>query len=494
VNIRLQHFLALGLVLCQAPVVAQDESGSSADSRKADTTVSSGSPNQADVTPPPSTIISRDVLVAAGDTLKSIAARELGRVGFAPQLAEFNALVTNAPLISGNIIRIPIHVPARGEFATVIFVKGDVKAMRPEDLLAAAQVTTGTPTAVAATVSTGTMFSTSARPAATAQPVVIALTRDIEVHSGDTIITGSDGYVSIEFSSGSVINMQPNTETLLSRLNCLPADDSCVIEIRTLKGKVTSDIDARDSQPVDFRISTPYASAAVRGTVFDVDAGDALRVGVTEGAVDLSAQQQNVGLNTGFGSIVQEGQPPSQPVALLPAPVFKRVPARVASGDAVTWWPFSDAASYGALLANDEAGNETLASYDVNEDSIEFATVDSGDYFLLLRAIDNNGLQGFTSNTRITIADIDDTIRPVATTVTRQGSEFLVIVQDPPVNAAGFEIQIATSEAFDDPLSVDVNANGSAVFRLDNDRVFTRARVLLDPYTVSAYGAIASSQ
>lgn len=432
------------------------------------------------------TIISRDVLVAEGDTLRSLAKRELGRTGFAPLLAEFNGLVESAPLSTGNIIRVPIHVPARGEFAEVVFVKGSVFALRTNssrggpNAAPVATPTSASPTAVSVNNSAGS--------------ISVELNRNDEVYSGDIISTGPNGYISIEFSSGSVINLQPDTEAELIRLNCLPNDDSCLIELSTTRGKLNSDVEVRDDQPVDFRISTPYASAAVRGTIFDIDATDeTLLTGVTEGEVSLSAQQQTVDLDEGFGSRVEEGEAPSQPIALLPAPVFKRVPARVAQGDSVSWWPFSDAASYGALLAFDEAGRQTLANFDINADRIGFESIESGDYFLILRAIDINGLQGFTSNTRLTIADIDNDIAPVQTTVDKQGREFLVSVIDPPANAAGFEIQISSTEDFSDPLSVDVNSNGSAVFRLDNDQVFTRARVLLDPFTVSAYGTAVSS-
>ncbi|MFK7853079.1 MAG: FecR domain-containing protein [Granulosicoccus sp.] len=430
------------------------------------------------------TIISRDVLVAEGDTLRSLAKRELGKTGLAPLLAQFNGLVESAPLTPGNIIRIPIHVPARGEFAEVVFVKGGVFVLRTDTSSIGAQSAAQVASA-ASTAQTGGSASSGAS---------IELQRNDEVHSGDIISTGPDGYISIEFSSGSVINLQPDTEAKLIRLNCLPSDDSCLIELNTTRGKLNSDVETRDNQPVDFRISTPYASAAVRGTIFDIDAtGETLITGVTQGEVSLSAQQQTVGLDEGFGSLVEAGEAPSRPIALLPAPVFKRVPARVAQGDSVSWWPFSDAASYGALLAFDEAGQQTLANFDINADSIGFESIESGDYFLIIRAIDTNGLQGFTSNTRLTIADIDDEISPVQTTVDKQGREFLVSVIDPPVNAAGFEIQISSTEDFSDPLSVDVNNNGSAVFRLDNDQVFTRARVLLDPFTVSAYGTAVSS-
>jgi len=411
------------------------------------------------IVPAPSAIISRDIKVVAGDTLVSIALRELGRTGFAPQLAEFNSLVVNAPLVAGDIIRVPIHVPARGEIAQVVFSKGEVFATRASD-----------------------------------DTVRVRLQRDSEVASGDTISTGDNSYISIEFSSGSVINLQPGTEATLSRLNCLPGDDSCIIEILTRKGQVTSDVESRDQQPVDFRISTPYASAAVRGTVFDVEAlPGQLLVGVTEGVVDVSTRDQDLNLNLGYGSVLKQGELPSDPIPLLPAPVFKRVPARLAPGDTIAWWSFSDAERYIAHVSSDNSGIQTLSSFGVTDDRVGFDSVDAGDYFLQVRAVDSNGLRGFRSNTRITVASIDNDIQPVATTVTRQGSEFLVTVQDPPEVANGYEIQISGNEQFDDPLSVDVNTNGSAIFRIEGDRVFSRARVLIDPFTVSAYGPAASS-
>ena len=94
-----------------------------------------GSNPEARIKLTPSTIVSRDVTVVPGDTLQSIAARELGKAGFAPQLAQFNNLVVNATLVEGDLIRIPIHVPARGEFARVVFVKGNAILQREAELV-----------------------------------------------------------------------------------------------------------------------------------------------------------------------------------------------------------------------------------------------------------------------------------------------------------------------------------------------------------------------
>ena len=436
-------------------------------------------------------IIARDVVVQAGDTLSAIAKRELGRTAFVSVLAEYNNLALSATLTPGDVIRIPIHVPSRGEYAEVVFVKGTVTATRV--------LATSTRTTVASAAGVNSSTGMNA-PIYDFSTEVIDLARNTKVFPGDELKTSDDGYASIAFSTGSVINLQPDTVATLQRLTCLPSDDSCIIEINTISGSVTSDVEARDLQPVEFIITTPYASAAVRGTVFDLDAAQALLVGVTEGSVDVSSQGELKPLPTGFGLTVEEGEPPGDPVELMPAPVFKRVPARIALGDTVEWWPFSDAATYKVVLSNDELANEAFLDFQVPADSsvlplqdVLVDPVDPGDYFLTLRAVDSNGLMGFTSNTRITLAAIDPDLEPVGTSVVRDGSEFLVTVENGPEEALGYEIQISSDEAFSDPLSVDVNQTGTAVFRIDQDQVFTRARVLVDPFTVSAFGAIGSN-
>lgn len=436
-------------------------------------------------------IISRDVVVKEGDSLTSIAREQLGKAGLAPLLAEHNNLSLSTVLQPGDIIRIPLQVPPRGEYAEVVFVKGTVTATR--------RVESGTGTTSAnamaqpvAVNAAQTGFSTE----------IATLERGSEVYAGDLIETSANGYVSIAFSSNSVINLQPDTTAILQRLLCLDSDDSCIIDIDTERGRVTSDVEARDQQPVEFRINTPYASAAVRGTVFDMNASDQLLVGVTEGAVDVSAQGTDVEVDTGFGTVVTEGEAPSAPIELMPAPVFRRVPARIAEGDTVEWWPFDNAAGYEVQLSNDEAANETNNQFDIDIDDIALALkdslpepVDAGDYFLTVRAIDANGLRGFTTNTRVTLADIDPDIAPVSTRVLREGSEFVITVEedDRPDEAQGYEIQISSDESFADPLSLDVNDQGVAIFRIDADQVFTRARVLLDPFTVSAFGDITTN-
>ena len=226
---------------------------------------------------------------------------------------------------------------------------------------------------------------------------------------------------------------------------------------------------------------------------------------VTEGVVAVTAQDTSVDIDVGFGAVVEEGGASSDPIALLPSPVFKRVPARLATGDTLEWFQLFNATGYEARLSTDEAAQQTLTTFNVEKDvALDLRTslddsagtdspVESGDYFLTVRARDKNDLPGFSSSTRVTLADIDTTIPPVDTAISREGSEFLVSVVDPSDTALGYEIQISRDAEFSDPLAVDVSSTGTAVFRTEGDQVFSRARQLINPFTVSEFEEISSN-
>ena len=398
------------------------------------------------------TIVTRDLRVLEGDTFVRIARREYGSAALARPLAEFNEIPFDAPLAAGQIVRLPILVPARGETALVVFVKGAVRR------------------------------------------ATLALERGDLLAAGDEIRTGSDGFASIQFSSGSIVNLQPDTEATIERLACLESDDSCIVDIGTRRGELVLDVENREGQPLEFRVTTPFASAAVRGTEFDVLLGEGeLRAAVTEGVLAVEAQQTSVELESGFGSLVREGEPPGQALPLSPSPVLRTVPARAAAGEAVVWFPLTGIVRYEALLSLDEAGLQTVADFSVEEERLEIPDgIEPEDYYLTLRGVDANGLPGFRSVARLGLVDVDESVAPVEVTLEREGRDFLVEVIDPAPDAAGFEIQVSTSETFEDPLSVDVAQTGQAVLRVDTDTLYARARTLIDPRTVAPFGPVAS--
>lgn len=398
-------------------------------------------------------IIAREIMALPGDTFARIARREMGSAAYASPIAEFNNMRVGSRIKADQPIRLPIHVPSRGESALVVFLKGEV-------------LRGGLP-----------------------------IPRNDAIYSGDTITTGIDGFISIEFSNGTIVNLQPDSEVTLNRLNCLPGDDSCFIDIKAGSGSVSSDVDTRTDQSTEYRITTPYASAAVRGTIFEtVVASRELRVGVTEGSIVISALEQDVDIDTGFGSVTREGEAPGAAIPLLPPPVFQNVPSRVADGDTLTWWALTGVQNYASVLSLDSEAVQSVLGFEASTNRLDITTADSGVYYLTVRGIDDNGIPGYSSTTRVTVAEVDPDAPAVETQVSREGQEFLVEVIDPPDYAAGFEIQISETPDFSDPLSVDVSGDGAAVFRIVADTVFSRARLLLDPLTVSSFGEPSSNR
>ncbi len=398
-------------------------------------------------------IITRNVIAEPGDTLRSIARREFGKSGLSAMLANFNGMQESEPLIAGQVIRIPLFTPVDRQYATVIFAKGVVTKND------------------------------------------VQIKRDDKIYLHELLITGEDGFASLEFASGSVVNLQPQTHAKLEKLNCLDSDASCLIVLDSAQGEVSSDVKRRDGQPTEFTINTPYASAAVRGTMFEMNAlSSKIVVGVTEGEVLLAgASDSSVGLDEGFGSVAAANAPPLDPIALLPAPVYRYIPTRAAKGDAISWWALSDVEQYLIDLSADEDGMDVIAKFNESEGILSIDELASGEYFMNVRGIDSNGIKGFKAPTKIVVAAIDETVEPVDTTISRLGNEFLVQVIDPPESSPGYEVQISRTPDFSDPLSVDVANTGSAIFRLESDKIFARARVLLDPATVSAFGGVSES-
>lgn len=397
-------------------------------------------------------IITRSVIAKEGDTLRSIARREFGKSGLSAMLANFNGMQESDSIAAGQVIRIPLFTPVDRQFATVIFAKGTVTKND------------------------------------------IQVQRNDKIYLHELLITGDDGFATLEFASGSVVNMQPKTHAKLERLNCLDSDASCLIVLDSAQGEVSSDVKRRDGQPTEFTIKTPYASAAVRGTLFEMNAVDAkILVGVTEGEVLLEGALNKVPLDEGFGTVAPANKPASDPIALLPAPVYRYIPTRAAKGDSVSWWALSDVNQYLINLSADKDGMDVIANYNEKEGILAIDDLDAGEYFMNVRGIDSNGLKGYKAPAKLVIAAIDESVSPVNTAVSRLGNEFLVEIIDPPETSPGYEVQVSRTADFSDPLSVDIANPGTAIFRLESDKIFARARVLIEPEKVSAFGDVSES-
>jgi hypothetical protein len=105
-----------------------------------------------------------------------------------------------------------------------------------------------------------------------------------QLFTGDTIVTGKNGRLVIGLSDGSQAVIAPKSTVILNELTGTPRSLFNII-----KGKTRIQIEKRGGQPNPYKVNTPTAVIAVRGTIFDVEvAEEETQVYLIEGEVAVT--------------------------------------------------------------------------------------------------------------------------------------------------------------------------------------------------------------
>ena len=135
---------------------------------------------------------------------------------------------------------------------------------------------------------------------------------DDVLRAGDTIVTRGGGRLVLGLSDGSQAIIGEKTTVEIENLNGSPRTI-----FNLLRGKTRVVIEKVGGRPNPYRVNTPTAIIAVRGTVFDVIVKqDETQVFTHEGQVEvisLAALDQPVLLSAGHKTRVRAGQMPEQP-------------------------------------------------------------------------------------------------------------------------------------------------------------------------------------
>ncbi len=118
--------------------------------------------------------------------------------------------------------------------------------------------------------------------------------KDMVVHESDSIITNAEGKVQITMKDGNSINILPNSQTKLTKMQAEGDEKSTLIDL--IKGKVRSKVVKKYKGAEYFKVRTQSAVAGVRGTEFVVsyEVGEKAitKVQTLEGAVDLKSKDE----------------------------------------------------------------------------------------------------------------------------------------------------------------------------------------------------------
>ena len=140
----------------------------------------------------------------------------------------------------------------------------------------------------------------------------IAFKIEDELRAGDTIITGKNGRLALGLSDGSQAVIAPKTTVVIKDLSGSPR-----ALFNVIRGKTRIHIEKLGGQPNPYRVNTPTAVIAVRGTIFDVLVKeDKTEIFLHEGEVAVTNQEspeRAVSLSAGQMTSVQLRRTPNAP-------------------------------------------------------------------------------------------------------------------------------------------------------------------------------------
>lgn len=129
----------------------------------------------------------------------------------------------------------------------------------------------------------------------------IPVTADRNARAGSVLRTGEDGHASLRWSDGTTLRVASGTTLTIDKCSFDKRTDLSLSHFTLSAGRVWVHVIKMLSAESKFEISTPTATAGVRGTTFAVQVGanEATDVLVYEGEVEVRAGEQSVGVKQG---------------------------------------------------------------------------------------------------------------------------------------------------------------------------------------------------
>lgn len=378
----------------------------------------------------------------AGGTLISLANRYFERAADYRVVQQLNRIRDPRKIPVGQTLNIPVRL------------------LRTEPLAARIQAFRGTVSIVAG--------------AASAPPTIGAL-----VQPGSVLETGKDGFASLLLSNGSQISLPTNTRVRLRALRRIILTDSLDYDIAVERGKIETRATPLPAGRGNFRIRTPRAVAAIRGTTVRVGYGEEAsnsQAELLEGHVSFGAGRPtgDTMLAAGFGSSIAANGTISTE-SLLTAPDILR-PERPLSDPvpALELARIAGASAYHVQIAADSSFADVVSETVNTGPLIALPPLPNGRWFAKVSAVSPSGLEGF-SNTY----SIRRLLNGIAASATQDGDGLLFKWQAAGEGTPSFRFQVRRGSAEADPFIDEPNLSVSelALSGLANGVYFWRVGV-----------------
>lgn len=226
----------------------------------------------------------------------------------------------------------------------------------------------------------------------------------MQLAEGSNILTGQGGFLTLVLSNGSRVSIPSQSAIRISRLREYVITDDLDYELSLDKGRVQTKAAPFKNPGSRYRIRTPVAVSAVRGTEFRVNMEESNTPSLTEvlqGTVAVTPEatasvETLVPQGSGIavrkdGSILTE--------ALLAAPELTN-PGKVQNEEALVFTvsPVAGATRYRGVVATDASMIEQIQEIVTSTPSLSFTAIPDGQYFIRVSALSPEGLEGMPSN------------------------------------------------------------------------------------------------
>jgi hypothetical protein len=273
------------------------------------------------------------------------------------------------------------------------------------------------------------------------------------IQLGDILKTGPKSSAAVLFADDSALTLHSHGEMRFDHLSAHGKTGMVDTRVRLLKGRMETRVRPSVGPGTRYEIHTPSAISAVRGTEYRVavtSEGNASNIEVLAGKVEVSGAEKQRLVESGFGTRIVKGEPPSPPVKLLVSPVFEAIPEVVQQPDwRLNWVGVEGAMNYRIEISTDQ--KFALPLWDQLTELTHFPLPELPDnrYWIRVRGIDANGLEGESRTTTVLLDTHPQpplSLNPPDGAVQHGGDTLLQWMK--PEDAQHYLLEIASDEAF----------------------------------------------
>ncbi|QTD57241.1 FecR family protein [Parasphingorhabdus cellanae] len=224
----------------------------------------------------------------------------------------------------------------------------------------------------------------------------------LEIGEGSRLATSAGSFLTLQLEDGSRISMPSNSKMRITRLRHILLTDSIDYELAVDSGRVRSKITPFDKKADRYRVRTPVAVSAVRGTDYrtrvDEETGTAFSETV-EGSVEVAAGESfdgasSVSVPAGTGAAATVTGELAMADLLTPPELVD--PAKVQSEDSLDFViaPRPAAKAHRILISSDAGFVDIVAEQRSESNMVSLDGLADGRYFGKATAFDEDGFEG----------------------------------------------------------------------------------------------------